>query len=57
MEEKKLAKKESTPWLLLAIIWYLVMIRESSGAGSRSAGQPKKKKTIAKNGIIFAYAT
>lgn len=43
--EKRLSEwliaKEPTPWLLLSIIWYLVQIRESRGAGSRFAGQGK----------------
>jgi hypothetical protein len=41
-----ISKREPTPWLLFAIIWYLVMIRESCVAGSRSAGQVADDSTI-----------
>ncbi len=59
----KLITKEQTPWLLLAIIWHLAMIRESRGAGSGFAGQVKQKKVkkntydprFAPHGVIFAF--
>ena len=60
---KKILEREPTPWLLLAIIWHLTMIRES---GMRTVQQiPKKKKAIKPvlypqilpQGVIFAYAS
>ncbi|MEK9143962.1 MAG: hypothetical protein AAB481_05055 [Patescibacteria group bacterium] len=64
-------KEESTPWVLLSIIWYLTAMRESRGAGSRFARQGvqkvyrkkgKKKQHVYTNiipnqAIIFAYAS
>lgn len=49
---ERLVKKEPTQWVLLAIIWYLAMIREQ--------GRPltyKKQKKIPKHAVIFAFAS
>lgn len=62
-ENKELMKQEPTPWVLLAIIWYLTMIRESGMQGVNV--QPKQKKTkkhtyypfFEPQGVIFAYAS
>ena len=65
-----LVQREPASWILLAIIWHLAMIRESCGAGSRSARQGKqpvirktktKKKLqtpyIPRGGVIFAFVS
>lgn len=61
-EKTRLFVKEPTPWLLLAIIWHLAMIRE---IGIGTTQQPKQKKVkkktyypqFAPRGVIFAYAS
>lgn len=59
----RLVSMEPTPWLLLAIIWYLAMVREH---GFTKPQQVKKKKKstkkkyvhpILRQGVIFVYAT
>lgn len=60
-KDEPLVVKEPTPWLLLAIIWHLTMIREQGYVQQ----QPKQKKVkrkiyyprFARQGVIFAYAT
>ena len=57
---ERLLPKESTAWILLAIIWYLAMIRES---GKVSVKQQKQKKSkvfgytpvLPMHGVIFAF--
>ena len=56
---------EGAPWVLLAIIWYLSMIRESGAPGTHIAPQQKnprpkrkrKKVTLPESGVIFAFAS
>lgn len=37
---------DQTPWILLSIIWYLTMLRESGKAGSRFAGKKKGRRLL-----------
>lgn len=56
---------ESTSWVLLSIIWYLSMIRESGTPGTYTAPQQKnprpkrkrKKVTLPESGVIFTLAS
>ncbi|HCS79399.1 hypothetical protein A3A64_00965 [Candidatus Gottesmanbacteria bacterium RIFCSPLOWO2_01_FULL_48_11] len=62
-----LIQREPAPWILLAIIWHLAMIREQGmiqGAGYKQQGASKKKTKkklqnpyIPHDGVIFAYLT
>jgi len=64
VKQKGLIQKESAQWVLLAIIWYLAMIRESGGRNAPKAKVKKKKKNyqsvqlidLPPAGIIFAFA-
>jgi hypothetical protein len=55
-----LIQKESAPWILYAIIWYLAMIREQGKATSNTTAAKKKKKSkniaiSGASGVIFAF--
>jgi hypothetical protein len=55
-----LIQKESAPWILYAIIWYLAMIREQGKATSNTKTTKKKKKSkniaiSGASGVIFAF--
>lgn len=62
---EKLTIQEPRQWLLLAIIWYLTMIREGGGRGVHNSQFTTKKKKarhsinnnllIPTSGLIFAY--
>lgn len=64
-EENNPHQQEGTPWMLLAIIWYLSMIRESAMTGAQPTAQKqgvrakRKRKTarLPQHGIIFAFAS
>ncbi|GEM_PF-4756678 len=43
-----------SPWVLLSIIWYLTAIREQ---GMKNYPMKKKRRTLPKQGIIFAFAS
>lgn len=56
-------QKELTLWVLLSIIWYLAMIRESPRAGQKIYSTKRKKKKhaytsiVPNQAIIFAYGS
>lgn len=62
-QSKKLIPKEPIPWILLAIIWHLAMIRESGMSIQNKPKKVKKKQThnypisIPPQGVIFAFAS
>ncbi len=64
-KQEALIQKEPAPWILLSIIWYLAMIRESGAQNAQKAKVKKKKKSyqsarlmrLPPAGIIFAYAS
>ncbi len=45
---------ESSPWVLLSIVWYLTAIREQ---GMKNYPVKKKRRTLPRQGIIFAFAS
>lgn len=45
--------KEPSPWLLLAIIWHLAMVREHGVTTTQK--KKKKKKQIYRSGLIYSY--
>lgn len=47
-------ESEPTPWVLLSIIWYLTAIREQ---GMKNYPVKKKRRTLPRQGIIFAFAS
>ena len=63
-DKEAFIQKEPVPWILLSIIWYLAMIRESGGHNAPKAKVKKKKKNyqsvqlidLPPAGIIFAFA-
>lgn len=50
-----LVQKETGQWVLLAIIWYLAMIREQAVQSQQAP--PKQKKKKRKEVVIYAYAS
>lgn len=53
-QDDVLQNKVETPWVLLSIIWYLTAIREQ---GMHNYPIKKKRRTLPKKGVIFAYAS
>ncbi len=64
-DKEAFIQKEPVPWILLSIIWYLAMIRESGGHNAPKAKVKKKKKNyqsvqlidLPPAGIIFAWGS
>jgi hypothetical protein len=52
---EKLIPKEPSPWLLLAIIWHLAMIREH-GVTTTQKKKKQKKKKLYRSGLIYSHS-
>lgn len=52
MKKRELPQKEETQWILLSIVWYLAMIRES-GMRNSKGGRQYQKRRLPVRGVIF----